>query len=77
MHVAAGAYMADRNTARGVRFSRDLALRVAVLDPDAWNDQVLDAVADLLGWLTGGDVGRDHHARTGGQAPGPLAEQGA
>ncbi len=53
VHVAAGAYMADRNTARGVRFSRDLALRVAVLDPDAWNDQVLDAVADLLGWLTG------------------------
>jgi len=53
VHVAAGAYMADRNTARGVRFSRDLALRVAMLDPDAWNDQVLDAVADLLGWLTG------------------------
>jgi hypothetical protein len=53
VHMAAGAYIADRNTARGVRFSRDLALRVAVLDPEAWNDEVLDAVADLLGWLTG------------------------
>ncbi|BCP02621.1 queuosine biosynthesis protein queC [Mycobacterium paraintracellulare] len=53
VHVTAGAYMADRNTARGVRFSRDLALRVAVLDPDAWSDDVLDVVADLLGWLTG------------------------
>lgn len=53
VHIAAGAYMTDRNTARGVRFSRDLALRVAVLDPDAWSNDVLDAVADLLGWLTG------------------------
>ncbi|MDT7766913.1 MAG: hypothetical protein QOC63_6333 [Mycobacterium sp.] len=52
-HVAAGAYIVDRNTARGVRFSRDLALTLAVLDPDAWTDAVLDAVADLLGWLTG------------------------
>lgn len=26
VHVTAGAYMADRNTARGVRFSRDLAV---------------------------------------------------
>lgn len=53
VHVAAGAYIVDRSTVRGVRFSRDLSLRVAVLDPDAWTDDVLDAVADLLGWLTG------------------------
>lgn len=53
LHIAAGAYMADRKTARGVRFSRDLTLRVAVLDSEAWTDEVLDAVAELLGWLTG------------------------
>ncbi|MGV7301742.1 queuosine biosynthesis protein queC [Mycobacterium kansasii] len=53
VHFAGGAYMADRNTPRGARFSRDLALRVAVLDPDAWTEDILDAIADLLGWLTG------------------------
>lgn len=53
VHIAAGAYMADRNTKRGVRFSRELALHVAVLAPDAWPDELLEATADLLGWLTG------------------------
>lgn len=53
LHLAAGAYMADRLTSRGVRFSRDLALEVAVLAPDAWTDDLLDDVAELLGWLTG------------------------
>lgn len=53
VHIAAGAYMADRSTARGVRFSRDIALQVAVLAPDAWTDDLLDTTADLLGWLTG------------------------
>lgn len=53
VHIAAGAYMADRSTARGVRFSRDIALHVAVLAPDKWTESVLDRAADLLGWLTG------------------------
>ena len=53
VHLAAGAYMADRSTARGVRFSRDLQLKVAVLAPEVWSDEVLRTVAELLGWLTG------------------------
>lgn len=53
VHVASGAYMADRSTRRGVRFSRDIALQVAVLAPEAWTDDLLDTTADLLGWLTG------------------------
>ncbi len=53
VHLAAGAYMADRSTARGVRFSRDLQLKVAVQAPEVWSDEVLRAVAELLGWLTG------------------------
>jgi hypothetical protein len=53
VHIAAGAYMADRSTSRGARFSRDIALHVAVLAPDAWTDDLLDTTADLLGWLTG------------------------
>lgn len=53
VHLAAGAYMADRSTRRGVRFSRDIALQIAVLAPDSWTDDLLDTTADLLGWLTG------------------------
>lgn len=53
VHLAAGAYMADRSTARGVRFSRDLQLKIAVLAPDLWSDDVLHTVAELLGWLSG------------------------
>lgn len=53
VHIAAGAYIADRNTARGARFSRDIALKVAVLAPDLWTADLLDMTADLLGWLTG------------------------
>lgn len=53
VHLAAGAYMADRRTKRGTRFSRDLELKVAVLAPDAWTGELLDAIAELLGWLTG------------------------
>lgn len=53
VHIAAGAYMADRSTKRGVRFSRDIAIQVDVLAPDAWTDELLDTTADLLGWLTG------------------------
>jgi hypothetical protein len=66
VHLAAGAYMADRSTARGVRFSRDLQLKVAVQTPEVWSDEVLRTVAELLGWLTGDewDVSVQPTART-------------
>lgn len=53
VHVAAGAYMADRSTRRGIRFRRDLALKVTVLAPAMWSEDLLHAVAQLLGWMTG------------------------
>ena len=53
VHIAAGAYMADRSTRRGTRFSRDIALHVTVLTPELWTQDLLDTTADLLGWLTG------------------------
>ncbi len=64
VHLAAGAYMADRNTRRGKRFSRDIALRVAVHDPDLWTADILADTEDLLGWLTG-----DTWTLTTSQAP--------
>lgn len=53
VHLAGGAYMADRSIARGIRFQRDLMLKVAVLTPDLWNQDVLQTAAELLNWLTG------------------------
>lgn len=53
VHIAAGAYMADRSTPRGTRFSRNMTLRVSVLAPDVWTSDLLDKTAALLGWLTG------------------------
>jgi hypothetical protein len=53
VHLAAGAYMADRSTPRGIRFERELRLKVAVLIPDLWDQDVLQAAAGLLHWLTG------------------------
>ena len=53
VHLAAGAYMADRSTPRGVRFRRDLKLKTVVLAPDLWGQDVLQAAAELLAWLTG------------------------
>ena len=40
-------------TPRGSRFSRDLALTIAELAPEAWTAELLDVCAELLGWLTG------------------------
>jgi hypothetical protein len=76
VHLAAGAYMADRCTARGVRFSRDLALKVAVLAPEAWTDEVLDGTAGLLGWLTGDvwDVSVTPAPDTGFSDPAAMSE---
>lgn len=53
VHFAAGAYLADRRTPRGIRFSRSMTLRVAVLDPSLWTTSTLELAADLLAWLTG------------------------
>jgi hypothetical protein len=53
VHLAGGAYMADRSTPRGIYFQRDLMLKVAVLNPDLWNQDVLQTAAELLNWLTG------------------------
>lgn len=53
VHLAAGAYMADRSTPRGQRFSRQIALRIAFHATDLWTDDLLADTQDLLGWLTG------------------------
>ena len=53
VHIAAGAYMADRSTRRGARFSRDIALHVTVVAPELWTEELLDTTSELLGWLTG------------------------
>ncbi len=53
VHLAVGAYLADRRTPRGVRFTRTIALRVAVIDPSLWSLATLEIAADLLSWLTG------------------------
>lgn len=53
VHLAVGAYLADRRTPRGVRFSRSMSLRLAVLDQALWGSTTREAAADLLAWLTG------------------------
>jgi hypothetical protein len=53
VHLAAGAYMADRSTRRGQRFSREISLRVAFDAAELWTDDLLAETQDLLGWLTG------------------------
>jgi hypothetical protein len=74
VHLAAGAYMADRSTPRGVRFSRDLMLKVAVLSPDLWNQDVLQAAAELLAWLTGDTWLVSMTPAPDTAFPGPAAE---
>jgi 7-cyano-7-deazaguanine synthase in queuosine biosynthesis len=53
VHLAAGAYMADRSTRRGQRFSREISLRVAFYASELWTVDLLAQTQDLLGWLTG------------------------
>lgn len=53
VHLAAGAYMADRLTRRPVYFRRDLRLTFNVLEPKLWTHTTLNLAADLLEWLTG------------------------
>ncbi len=52
VRIAAGAYMADRRTHRGVGFSRTIDLRVQLVDSGRWA-ALVESVADLLFWLTG------------------------
>jgi len=56
VRIAAGAYMADRRSSRGVGFSRTIDLRVQLVDSAQWAG-LAEPVADLLFWLTG-DVWR-------------------
>jgi len=63
VHVAVAAYIADRRTARGARFGRDLSIHVSVLS-EAWTSDLIDKVEALLGWLTG-----DHWTLTTEAAP--------
>lgn len=53
LHVAAGAYVADRLTRRRLSFSRDMSLTVHVHDPDLWLGDAGALVADLLHWVSG------------------------
>jgi hypothetical protein len=55
LRVAGAAYLADRLTRRGRRFSREINLTVAMRDPDAWTADLSDTACDLLRWLTGDD----------------------
>ncbi|UGQ55402.1 queuosine biosynthesis protein queC (plasmid) [Rhodococcus qingshengii] len=63
LHVATAAYIADRRTARGTRFGRDLSIHVSVL-AEAWTSDLIGKVEALLGWLTG-----DHWTLTIEAAP--------
>src|ERR1700733_14234982 len=76
--LASGAYMADRSTPRGIRFQRDLMLKVAVLIPDLWNQDVLQAAAELLHWLTGDtwDVSVTPASDTAFPGPATVGEPG-
>lgn len=76
VHLAAGAYMTDRCSRRGVRFRRDLTLKVAVLAPDLWRNDLLDAIADLLGWLTGDTWNVSVIPAPDTDLPEPLASDG-
>jgi len=52
VRLAAGAYMADRRSARNQGFTRTIELHVQLVDPEPWQG-LLDDVADLLFWLSG------------------------
>ncbi len=52
VRIAAGAYMADRRSSRGLTFSRTIDLHVQLVESEPFRD-VVDEIADLLFWLTG------------------------
>ena len=52
VRVAAGAYMADRRSSRGLTFSRTIDLHVQLIESEPFR-AIIDDIADLLAWLTG------------------------
>lgn len=53
MHIAAGAYLADLKTARGLAFSRDIELTVQLHNPKIWLGEAGELIVDLLAWISG------------------------
>lgn len=51
--IAGGAYLADRLSGRPSAFTRRLHLVVEVADPEPWEGDAIDQLAQLLFWLTG------------------------
>jgi len=55
LRICAGAYLADRLTSRGLTFTRTIELTVHVVEMEAWTEDAVEQVADLLWWLTADD----------------------
>ena len=54
LRIVAAAYLADRTVSRPqLAMCRDLHIIVHIEQPDAWPQEVLDRLADLLHWLSG------------------------
>lgn len=54
LRLIAAAYLADRTVSRPqLGMCRDLHIVVHVEHPDAWTQEILDPLADLLHWLSG------------------------
>jgi 7-cyano-7-deazaguanine synthase in queuosine biosynthesis len=72
VRLAAGAYMADRRSARNQGFSRTIELHVQLVDPAPW-EGLLDDVADLLFWLSG-DIWHISVSADGLALPGVIGD---
>lgn len=53
VRIAGGAYLVDRLSGRPSAFTRRLHLTVEVADPEPWEGEAIDQLAQLLFWLTG------------------------
>lgn len=53
VRIAGGAYLVDRLSGRPSAFTRRLHLTVEVADPEPWEGETIDQLAQLLFWLTG------------------------
>ena len=53
VRIAGGAYLVDRLSGRPSSFTRRLHLTVEVADPEPWEGEAIDQLAQLLFWLTG------------------------
>lgn len=51
--LATAAFVGDQLLARGIAFARDMDVLVHLREPDAWSDETLAELADLLASLTG------------------------